>query len=95
MVVTFTSSPVCMDARDFQFPPEPLLVYLFDPLPEPGLARVIANLEQSLHETSQPVYVVYHNPEHEHLLARSAVLRKLIEAPSYAIFLTIDLNEPA
>jgi SAM-dependent methyltransferase len=35
---------ICMDARDFQFPLEPLVVYLFNPFSEPTFARVLENL---------------------------------------------------
>ncbi len=77
---------LCGDARELPFPNEPLVVYLFNPLSEPGLARVIAKLDASLREAPRPVYVVYHNPEHEHLLARSAALKKLHATCSYVIY---------
>ncbi len=77
---------VCGDAREFAFPHEPSVIYLFNPLPEPGLAMVIENLERSLQEAPRAVYVVYHNPEHEHLLARSAVLKKIKATQSYVIY---------
>src|ERR1700691_6805558 len=36
------------DGADFLFPAEPLVVYLFNPLAEPGLKRVMHKLERSL-----------------------------------------------
>ena len=77
---------VCADARAFRFPPEPAVVYLFNPLPEPAFATVIENLERSLREAPRRVYVVYHNPEHETVLAGSARLQKIQATPSYAIY---------
>ncbi len=77
---------ICADARDFQFPAEPTLLYLFNPLPEPGLAAVIQNLERSLRDSPRTMYVVYHNPEHEHLLAQSATLKKIATTQSYVVY---------
>jgi SAM-dependent methyltransferase len=79
---------ICGDARAFQFPLEPLLLYLFNPLPAPGLATIIQNLERSLRERPRAGYVVYHNPEHEHLLANSAAWKKIAATPSYAMYET-------
>lgn len=53
---------VCANARGFAFPDEPLVLYLFNPLPPAGLQQVLANLETSLQRKSRAVYVVYHNP---------------------------------
>ncbi len=77
---------ICADARQFQFPAEPTVLYLFNPLPEPGLATVIQNLERSLREHPRVVYVVYHNAEHEFLLAQNAVLKTIADTPSYAVY---------
>lgn len=76
----------CADAREFTFPPEPIVVYLFNPLPEPGLATVIENLERSLRQSPRTAYVVYHNPEHEHLLARSSLLKQIGRTQSYVVY---------
>jgi SAM-dependent methyltransferase len=74
------------DAGEFAFPPEPAVVYLFNPLPESGLARVISNLEQSLREQPGPVFVLYHNPLLEHVLTRSAAFHKISGTNQYSLF---------
>ena len=56
---------ICGDAGDFVFPPEPIVLYLFNPMAEIRMRRVIANLERSLRQKPRQVSVVYHNPEHE------------------------------
>lgn len=71
----FVVESQCGDAREFVFPPEPLVLYLFNPLPESGLVQVIGNLERSLRENPRPVYVLYHNPLLEHVLAGSTLGR--------------------
>ncbi len=38
----------CGDAREFQFPAEPTVLYLFNPFPEHVLRTVLANLRESM-----------------------------------------------
>jgi len=58
-----------MDARDFEFPSTPLVVYMFNPFPEPVFAAVLANLECSWRESPRAMYIAYRSPELEHSLA--------------------------
>ncbi|MGC2449552.1 MAG: class I SAM-dependent methyltransferase, partial [Candidatus Sulfotelmatobacter sp.] len=78
---------LCMDARNFIFPETPLVVYLFNPLPEAALRQVMRNLEQSFERARRPVWLVYHNPVLEFMLMQSpAVLVKEVGKPEYSIF---------
>jgi hypothetical protein len=77
---------LCMDAREFVFPETPLVVYLFNPLPEAGLRQVMCNLEQSWERTPRPVWIVYHNPLLEGVLAESARLVKVASKKEYSVF---------
>ena len=74
------------DAREFQFPLEPLVVYLFNPLPSAGLRRLLANLGESLQNKSRTVYVVYHNPLLEELLEACAWLTKVGNTTNSVIY---------
>jgi hypothetical protein len=65
----FALESLCEDARDFQFPAEPIVLYLFNPLPTAGLATVIANLDQSLRKHPRAVLVLYHNPLHDEIFS--------------------------
>ena len=82
----FAVESICADARDFQFPDEPLLVYLFHPLPEAGLRKVIANLEASLKRKPRPVFVLYHNPLLDHVLLASPAFKKITGTRQYSLF---------
>jgi SAM-dependent methyltransferase len=82
----FTLEPVCGDANEFPFPDDPLVIYMFNPLPESGMRRVCANLERSLRARPREVYVLYHNPLLEHVLSESAGLRKIAGAEQYSVF---------
>jgi len=82
----FALESLCADATEFSFPAEPTLLYLFNPLPESGLKRVMANLQESLHSHPREVYLVYHNPLLEEVLSQNPALRKLGGTHQYAIY---------
>lgn len=72
-----TFSLLCMNAADYAFAPEPLVLFLNNPFGEGTIRRVIANLAASLRATPREVYVVYANPRFEALLRRAPFLRKV------------------
>jgi SAM-dependent methyltransferase len=74
------------DASEFAFPPESTVLYLFNPLPEPGLARMISNLERSLREHPRAMFVLYHNPLLGHVLSRSAAFERIAGTHQYSLF---------
>ena len=77
---------VCGDATRYEFPAEPLVVFLFNPFPETGLRTVVSNLERSVREQPRSVYILYHNPLLENILTESASLRKVTGTHQYSIF---------
>jgi SAM-dependent methyltransferase len=82
----FALEAICADATEFDFPDEPTVLYLFNPFPEPGLRRVIANLEQSVREHPRVVFVLYHNPLLEHVLSESGGFKKISGTHQFAIY---------
>jgi SAM-dependent methyltransferase len=82
----FALETICADATAYEFPEDPLVVYLFNPFPESGMRQVAANLERSLRAHPRAVYVLYHNPLLEHTLSEKAALRKIVDAPQYSLF---------
>jgi SAM-dependent methyltransferase len=77
---------LCMDARDFHFPAGPLVVYLFNPFPEPILAAVLERLRQSLLDNPRPLLVAYRYPELETLLKNSEWLEKIAGTEQWAVY---------
>jgi SAM-dependent methyltransferase len=77
---------VRMDARDFQFPLEPLVVYLFNPFSEPTFAQVLENLRRSVEQTPRPVYIAYRFTEFEGLLAQAAWVEKVAGTEQWAVY---------
>jgi SAM-dependent methyltransferase len=84
----FRLESLCGDARDFVFPAEPTVLYLFNPLPVTGLTQVIANLDASLAENPRRVFVLYHNPLHDQIASASARLKKTGGTHQYSVYET-------
>jgi hypothetical protein len=83
------ASPIesfCMDAREFNFPAGPLVVYLFNPFPEPVLAAVLEKLRQSWVANPRPVFVAYRYPEFDSLILKSEWLRKIAGTEQWAVY---------
>ncbi len=76
----------CGDAAQFSFPRGPLVLYLFNPLPELGLRNVIRNLDASLRESPRPAYVIYVNPVHEQIVASATGIRKFWGTNQYSLY---------
>lgn len=77
---------LCMDARDFQFPPGPLVVYLFNPFSESTFAHVLENLRCSLEQSPRPIYVAYRFQEFESLLAQAAWLERVDRTEQWVVY---------
>jgi SAM-dependent methyltransferase len=77
---------ICADALEYDFPAEPLVLYLFNPVSESDMARVLGNLERSLREHSRRVYILYHNPLLEHLLAGGRTFKRTAGKDQFALY---------
>jgi hypothetical protein len=82
----FAIESICGDARHFEFPPDPTVLYLFNPLPGTGLLDLLNNLEQSLREHPRPIYLLYHNPQLDGTLHQRRYLRKIAGTEQYSVF---------
>ena len=77
---------LCMDARDFQFPVGPLVVYLFNPFSEPTFVQVLENLRRSVEQSPRPVFIAYRFTEFENLLAQADWLEKVAGSEQWAVY---------
>jgi SAM-dependent methyltransferase len=84
----FALETVCGNARKFIFPVEPIVLYLFNPLPEPALIEMMTNLDHSLRQFPRVVYLLYHNPLLEHVVARHPAFDKIEGTPLHSLFRT-------
>ena len=79
---------VCGDAAAFHLPDEPLVAFLFNPLPEPALRTFLQNLENSLCQNPRRLWMIYANPvfEKERIVAGSPLLAKAGGTHQYSLF---------
>jgi SAM-dependent methyltransferase len=76
----------CEDAVQFRFPAEPIVLYLFNPLPPASLVQVMRNLERSLEENPRPVFIIYHNPLLDEVVVQGTRFRKTGGTHQYSIY---------
>ncbi|MBV9088229.1 MAG: class I SAM-dependent methyltransferase [Acidobacteriaceae bacterium] len=77
---------LCTDARDYEFPREASVVYLFDPLHEGGLTRLVSNLVRSMRQAPRDVWIVYHNPLLAHVVEGSGAFERIGGTHQYGIY---------
>jgi len=65
---------------------EPLVVYLFNPFPEPVLAAVLEKLRMSIMEHPRPLYVAYRYLEFVSLLKDCDWLEKISGTEQWAVY---------
>jgi len=82
----FVIESTCIDATAFQFPDQPIVLYLFNPFPESGMRQVFANLKAALRDHPRAVYVLYHNPLLEYVLIEQPWLSKIGGTHQYSFF---------
>lgn len=86
----FALESVCADASRFEFAPEPTVLYLFNPLPEYELARMLENLRASLQQFPRDLFLLYHNPLLEPQVAMQPWLEKTGGTQQFAIYRFVD-----
>lgn len=74
------------DARHFDFPAEPTILYLFNPFPRHIWREVLTNLHVSLLNAPRPVYVIYHNPVHEDIPNSQSWLHERNRTDQFVIY---------
>jgi SAM-dependent methyltransferase len=77
---------ICADGREYQFPPDPLVIYLFNPLPAAALQVCVNNLRQSLSALPRSLKVIYHNPTAGDVLKSSGFLMMVSATHQYSIY---------
>ena len=75
------------DAREFEVPTEPLVLYLFNPLPERAFSEVLLRVEKSLERVPRAVWIVYQNPLLEQVIVgECTVFVRVGGTEQYAIY---------
>lgn len=81
----FALESICADVRQFDFPPGPLLVYLFNPFPKSIFQQTITRLKSSITAHPRPVFIVYHNPLLEASVTRDGIFSKIAGTHQYSL----------
>ena len=74
------------DAAGSPLPPEPLVVFLFNPFGEQTLSAVLDNLRESLADAPRPAFVAFMNPTLAHLLDGQDFLTLRVGEPKFRIY---------
>lgn len=77
---------LCADAREYAFPPTPIVLYLFNPFPDYVLRDVLANLVSSARSAPRPIYVIYNAPFEQQEFARVPELQRFFACPQYQLY---------
>jgi len=78
----FDVESVNVDAREYEFPLTPLVIYLFNPFRHELLGRVLEKLDASIAAAPRDVIVVYLNPLDAYLFER---LQHIKETPMHLV----------
>ncbi len=74
------------DAREFPFPDEPLVIYLFNPFPEDILKEVLERSHASFVSQPREIRIAYHNLVHDEVMRTMAFLEELYRTEQFAIY---------
>ena len=78
-----------MDASEFEFPNENLVIYLFNPFGAPVMEKVLDNLAASLRRNPRHIIVAMLFPEFAPMLRGLAELRPYLLTNRFHIYQTV------
>jgi hypothetical protein len=72
---------VCCDVIDFDFPPGPCLIYMFNPFPSPVIAQLAHRISQAFASCPGQLDLLYVNAEFKHVFDRHPGFTPLWQMP--------------
>jgi SAM-dependent methyltransferase len=84
---------VCCDAREYEFPAENIVLYLFNPFPDYVLHEVLENLVASSRQVPRSIIVLYNAPFEKQEFERIPELRRFYETSQYQLY-TVESGSP-
>ncbi|HRB82181.1 MAG TPA: class I SAM-dependent methyltransferase [Nitrospira sp.] len=79
---------LCMDAVDYEFPLEPLVIYFYNPFKGTVLERVAANIARTIADHPRDLFVVYNNPTAPDVFDGIQSLERIFDDPDFLIYRT-------
>ena len=77
---------LCADAREYEFPRENLVMYLFNPFPAYVLREVLEKLAASARSAPRPIFVLYNAPFEKQEFERMPEFEPCSETAQFLIF---------
>jgi SAM-dependent methyltransferase len=77
---------LCADAREYEFPRDNLVLYLFNPFPDYVLREVLSRLIDSARRAPRAIFVLYNAPFEKQEFERFPEFELYGESPQYAIY---------
>jgi SAM-dependent methyltransferase len=77
---------LCEDAAGYRLPDEKLVCYLYNPFDASVLAKVVANIGDSLRACPRDLVLMYRNPKHRAVIDQAGFFRGLVVNSSYGIY---------
>lgn len=71
------------DAAAYSPPPEPCVIFLFNPFHARVMGRVLRNLKLSLQAAPRPLWLLYYNPQLAGQVEREHWLERVVAEPGY------------
>lgn len=72
----FNIKSLCIDAVDYQFPNEHVVLYLYNPFREKIMSKVFDNIKKSIAKNHIKIVVIYYAPFFPHLIEECGFLNK-------------------
>jgi SAM-dependent methyltransferase len=79
-------SVLCLDAVEYRFPKDGVVVFLYNPFDEPVMKTVISNLRESYRIDKRPILVIYQNPIYQNLWKQESYLNIIKEENNLQIY---------
>jgi len=80
---------VCADASDWTWPPENLIIFLYNPFDSLILLKVLANLHKSILAKPRAVWIIYCSPSHRDCSDRQEWLKEASQVGRSIIYRTV------
>jgi len=77
---------ICNDASTYNFPDEPLILFMYHPFELPVMMKVIENVTATFKKHPRRIVIVYFNPKYSELLDSTKFLERIITTPEYHIY---------
>lgn len=85
---------ICVNAADYEFPPQDSVIYMFNPFREPIISKFVARLEESLTSHPRRVWVIHQSPFRSAALDGSRLLERVhLERRRLAIYRSISFTK--